>query len=647
MATLPTGLSVTLKRASSLRNTLARAMPSLHRRRRAVTLAIESLPEQFAALQPQAVHVAYIADAAARDALLFETARASKAAFTTLALAREPKEIAVALRARGFGVSGLNANLNANLATAWPRKLNVLALPSLPEAEADAVVPLARLVSGLRALKRFGVKQDTLYIIEGADYWFSWRNAAALVQEANFLANWCALRRSCVLLVFSGAQLGADLKTAQFDDQRQGFTAALNGFHGAFAGVASLLKSHGEMIWKVEFWRAADAMVTGESVPLRFTETGTLAIARTTVDDAQRMMLLTKDENRVVATQASIADEKYVPAEWEIMENNPAVLAACRNARGVTVLLDYSGQNALADLCETIHTLRWRCGQALKIVVRERHQFMRHQYELLILSLGANQVIGRDVPFSRLQFLLKSLQGQLRTRPIASDFQTALSAAICASVCGYLTVPVFCKQIEMMIERGQVLHLPHLLFHVRLRPEIAHLDALNACILRRDGDICTADLNGLYLFLFGCRISDADAVMLRIFGEDAGRFFDKDVRYTDNVDLLKQLTILKGNNVLHAAPDYTDALSAHQAQAPRQAPRQAQQPLMPQLMAQARDARPASALDASAAISTSTAAAKTMPPAVIEELIKAASRVKSIKPHAELSAMPLKKSTRP
>jgi hypothetical protein len=205
------------------------------------------------------------------------------------------------------------------------------------------------------------------------------------------------------------------------------------------------------------------------------------------------------------------------------------------------------------------------------------------------------------------------------------------------------TVPLFCEQIEMIIERGQVLHLPHLLFHLRLRPEIAHLDALNACILRRDGDICTADVNGLYLFLFGCRISDADAVMLRIFGEDAGRFFDKDVRYTDNVDLLKQLTILKGNNVLHAAPDYTDALSVHQAQAPRQA----QQQLMPQLMAQARDARPAAALDASAGTSTATAAAKTVPPAVIEELIKAASRVKSIKPHAELSAMPLKKSTRP
>ncbi|MDB5991595.1 MAG: hypothetical protein JWQ10_2998, partial [Herbaspirillum sp.] len=127
---------------------------------------------------------------------------------------------------------------------------------------------------------------------------------------------------------------------------------------------------------------------------------------------------------------------------------------------------------------------------------------------------------------------------------------------------------------------------------------------------------------------------------LRIFGEDAGRFFDKDVRYTDNGDLLQQLTILKGNNVLHAAPDYTDALSSHQAPS-------TQQQLMPQLMEQARDTRPVSALDASAAAIATAMAVKTAPPAVVEELVNAASRVKSIKPHAELSVMPLKNPTRP
>jgi cellulose biosynthesis protein BcsE len=646
MATLPPGLSVTLKRASALRNTLAYRVALLLRPPRTAKLAIEGLPEQFAGLQPQDAHAVYIADAAARDALLFDTARASKAAHTTLVLARPPKDIAAALRARGFGVN--------NPAAAWPRKLNVLALPPLPlptdatdsaeSAESDVpAAPLARLVSGLRALKRFGLKQGTLYIIEGADHWFHWRNAAVLAQEARFLADWCELRRSCVLLVFSGSHLAPGPQDDPLDyDERQDVAAtagALNSFHGAFGGVASLLKSHGEMIWKIEFWRASDTMVTGESVPVRFTEAGALAIAKTTIDDEKKRMLLTRDENRVVASQASVAGEKYIPADWEIVEDNPAALPACRHARGVTVLLDYSGQNTLADLCETIHTLRRHCGQALKIVVRERHQFLRHQYELLILNLGANQVIGRDVPFSRVQFLLKSLQGQLCTRPIANDFQTALSAAICASICGYLTVPLFCEQIEMLIERGQVLRLPHLLFHLRLLPEVAHLDALNACILKRDGDICSADANGLYLFLFGCRISDADAVMLRIFGENAGRFFENDVRYIDNIDFLEQVEILKNNYARYAAPDYSDALAVQQPQQQQQS----QAPMPP-----AQDAVAAPSIEADAAATVQPAQPETAPPAMLEEAVKPVSRVKkNVRPHAEPSAMPLKNSTRP
>jgi hypothetical protein len=46
-----------------------------------------------------------------------------------------------------------------------------------------------------------------------------------------------------------------------------------------------------------------------------------------------------------------------------------------------------------------------------------------------------------------------------------------------------------------------------------LLPHIAHLDALLACSPRRDGDLITADKNGVCLFLFGCA---GDAVMAAI-----------------------------------------------------------------------------------------------------------------------------------
>jgi cellulose biosynthesis protein BcsE len=570
MAIIPPALSATFKRTAALRRNLERGTASLMRRRPVLKLAIEGLPDQFATLQPQGLHAVYVASSAARDALLFDTVRNAKAKFITLLLARQADEVAESLRERGFGV-----RQPAQAAVPWPRKFNVLTIkppPAAAEFEAATVAPLARLVSGLRALKRFGSKVDALYIVEGADHWFSWHNPAALAQEARFLANWCAMRR-CSMVLILAAQREHDEQLDVPIDERPNLDSenhSLHGFHGAFTGVAHLLQSHGEMIWKVEFWRVNDAMVTGESLPLRFTGDGSLSIAPMTTETSLGAMLLTRDEHRVVVSLASVAGEHWVPTHWEVAASNPAVVEACRGARGVTVLLDYANQRELADLCQTVHALRGHCGRALKIVVRERGEFMRHQYELLVLSLGANLVIGRDVPFSRVQSLLESVQGQLSTKPIVADYQTVLSAALSDSVCGYLTVPLFCEQVERVIERGRVLRLPHMLLQLQLRPEIAHLEALRKCTLRRAGDVCTADHDYLYLFLFACRVSDADTVLQRTFGADLAFFFEDEVRYIDDIDFVEQLTKLKSSELLRAAPDYRDALAVQHIGTPAQ-----------------------------------------------------------------------------
>lgn len=569
MATIPPVLSETFKRTAALRRSLELGAASLIRRRREPRLAIDGLPEQFATLQSPGLHVVYVDPSAARDALLFETIRQSQAKFSTLALSRPPEDIADALRERGFAARNATAS--------WPRKLNVLSLeppPEVDEFEAPTVAPLARVVGGLRALKRFGLKVGALYVIEGADHWFSWHNSAALAQESRFLANWCAMRQCSMLLVLNGQDKEID-QSDVIAEQYTGVSAksaALHGFHGAFSGVSHLLQSHGEMVWRIEFWRVKDALVTGESLPLRFTEDGKLSLAQGKIDGTGDAMFLTRDESRVIVSHPSVAAEPWVPPHWEVVPTNTDAIEACRDARGATVLLDYSSQRSLPDLCQTIHALRGRCGRALKLVIRERGEFMRHQYELLALSLGANLVIGRDVPFSRVQSLLESVQGQLSTRPIISDYQSALSAALSDSVCGYLSVPLFCEQVQRVIERGQVLRLPHMLFQLQLRAEVAHLDVLQSCVLRRTGDICTADHEYVYLFLFACRVSDADNVLQRIFGGDLARYFEREVRYIDEVDFAEQLRRLKSNDMTRAAPDYSDALAAERTATPVQIP---------------------------------------------------------------------------
>jgi cellulose biosynthesis protein BcsE len=569
MALLPPALSDTLKRTAALRQSLELGTARLLRRRPALRLAIEGLPEQFATLHGAGLHAVYVHPSAARDALMLETARLSRAKFTTLALARTPEDGAALLRSKEFGAR--------HPEKPWPSAINVLSLEGPPAANpyaANTVAPLTRVVSGLRALKRYGVKRNSLYVIEGADNWFSWHNPAALAQEGRFLASWCQLRQCSVLLVLDGRGRQDEDGNALFDEfgGQSEAVAAMHALHGAFGGVAHLLQAHGEMLWRIEFWRVNETLVTGETLPLRFTENGELAVAQGMIGGIGDSRFLTRDEGRVVVSQTSVNGEPWLPPHWEVVPSNADTIEACRDARGATVVLDYANQKGLADLCQTIHELRSRCGRALKIIVRERAEFMRHQYELLAISLGANLVVGRDVPFSRLQSLLESVQGQLNTRPIISDYQSALSAALSDSVCGYLSVPLFCEQVARVIERGKVLRLPHMLLQLQLRPEIAHIDVLQSCVLRRAGDICTADHEFVYLFLFACRVSDADNVLQRIFGSEVGRFFQREIRYIDEVDFVEQLRRLKNNDMSRAAPDFSDALSAERTANPLPVP---------------------------------------------------------------------------
>jgi hypothetical protein len=150
-------------------------------------------------------------------------------------------------------------------------------------------------------------------------------------------------------------------------------------------------------------------------------------------------------------------------------------------------------------------------------VLVERGQVLRHQFELLVLNLGANLVIGRDVPFSRMQSLMQSLRGQLNARPVAADYRAALAAALSDAVCGYLPVARFADHVSNVLGRGLSLNLPHVLVKLLLKPEVAHADALRQCRPVRNGDVFTADGAYLYVFLFACRLADAQGSLGRIF----------------------------------------------------------------------------------------------------------------------------------
>lgn len=529
-------------------------------------LAIEALPDEVARLAPGYFYAIYAKPGtAACDALIWDTAKAANTRHVTVVLSRTRAQAAAQLRTLGFrpGVP----------AQGWPRNLNVLAMPeaqseNTPEgetragAQAGRTVAFAHLFGGLRALKPFGFRSNALYFVEGAERWLSWDDPDALAREGRLLANWCEARRMAVVLLLDPSKIGGapepdeTLDAFMTDELTQ--RAGHFEFHGACAGMARMGRTHGELLWHVDFWRTGRALATGETRALRFTDDGHLSVAPEVVDvQAQAALRLARDESRVVATRSVVSRESWVPPEWEIVDDQQAAVAVCVGAQAATVLLDYRDRSTLEALCAAVHALRRECGRALKIVVVERREALRHQYELLLLSLGANLIVGRELPFSRVQSLLRSLQGQLDTRPVAVDYQAALAAALTDDVRGYLPVPAFCERIEAVLARGAVLDLPHVLAKIALLPNVSHAEALRQCMPRRTGDVVTADAAHLYVFLFACRLPDADIALRHIFTADVHGLSDR-VVYLAEASIEREVKALAEANRRAPIADFSD-----------------------------------------------------------------------------------------
>jgi cellulose biosynthesis protein BcsE len=508
-------------------------------------LAIDGLPPSLAALGAGQVHVVYAGASPARDALFWQTAAAALAGPATVLSTRDAASLAATLRDHGVDID------KSGSTHAWA---NVCALQ--PVADRDGVQVL---IEALNALGEQCAAPESQFFIEGAEAFFNWQDAAALASQGAQLAGWCAQHRYGVLMVAAPPGLG--------DDQEHPELAA---FQARFAGAAQLHQMQGQYHWEVAFWRSGDAVHGSQALPLRFSAADhRLTVSGGTFEtDIGQAGLLAPDEGRVIVSRDAMLHERVLPPAWQLVDNNEAAVGTARTSVAATVILDFSAKRDLETLAEQVHTLRLQCGEALKIIVREDAVAMR--YESLMLNLGANRVIARQTPLAQVEAIVESLHGQVYSRPMPADYRTALAAVVHGEESGYVGAAHFVELVRAAVERSRVIQLPSVLIRLALMPEVAHVDALKACQLRRAGDIVTASGDSLYVFFFACRLSDADAVCQRVFQRPLAELFQGEERYGDGRAITDTLDMLDEEIEASPPPDYSGwlAINAGQPAAP-------------------------------------------------------------------------------
>ncbi|MBA4175016.1 MAG: hypothetical protein C0505_00415 [Leptothrix sp. (in: Bacteria)] len=270
------------------------------------------------------------------------------------------------------------------------------------------------------------------------------------------------------------------------------------------------------------------------------------------------------DARLVVTLPEALDGAAATPPGWQVCMGLTELVGASRYAVAATALLPYRSAEQLPALVDAVRSLRQAHPHALKIVVREVGSSMRYNQELALLRAGANTVLYRDTPFDGVQQALEELRHQIFSRRApAGPAAEMLNDVAPDAVRGYLPLARFCDAAERMLERTEPLGMENCIVQLPLLAEVAHLDALAACKIGRDGDLVTADEQALWLFLFACRAPDVEATLKRMFTVPLAALFNQ-MRVRPEPDSVRRALDRLRRHAVDAVTDYSEALKAVQ-----------------------------------------------------------------------------------
>lgn len=322
--------------------------------------------------------------------------------------------------------------------------------------------------------------------------------------------------------------------------------------------VATLAHEAGQPLLSLHSWDSAQGALFHMRYHLRqedqrLTYTGSYSHGEVPV-------LVQAPDADVVYTTSACVGTLVVPPDWVVLPDWDALEQATQQAVGATLLLDVGDPPQLDALCALVHRLRSSLPSSIKIIVRETSGKLRANSEQALLHLGVTAVAYRELSFARLLRLIASCRPLVHTRRVGESLEQALVTFIPVAARGYQSPATFEALVREMLQRSAGVSLIHTLVHLQLLPQIAHLDALQACRTLRDGDLITADAQGIFVFLFACSSADVAQALSNMFSLPIDQLFAAQMVDSSEVGITTKLHQLREQAA--RLPDYSTALQA-------------------------------------------------------------------------------------
>ncbi|OBU84599.1 cellulose biosynthesis protein BcsE [Chromobacterium subtsugae] len=317
--------------------------------------------------------------------------------------------------------------------------------------------------------------------------------------------------------------------------------------------------------WQIAHWLGAGPAETARLRTLELSPRHLLSAQREAEEDAgdatEGHSRLATDALQVLATNAALSGNTPPTPHWRLFDDLPQLLEAAREAVAATVLLD-TASSKKEVLGNAVAQLRQQCGKRLKIVVREvGNRRLRQNEEQLLLRLGANAVLPAELRFSSLASIVHSLRQAVYQGRKHVEADALRAASRPEADRGYLPPARFVEVVAGTVQRSRAIDVSNMF--IRLQPALgaspAELLALGR--FQRAGDLCTADGEYAYLFLFACREADADAALGNLFRMPIGEVAQAEVRSADSESIQLALSQLSRQSGFDKLPDLSRQLS--------------------------------------------------------------------------------------
>lgn len=317
---------------------------------------------------------------------------------------------------------------------------------------------------------------------------------------------------------------------------------------GQLRGSAALLNEWQQIHWRVDHWQGkTQARIVDTTYAVSLASDGrhfnTLGAS---IQHHGRGHFSAPDEGRVWIEEPVALFDVHHPEDWNVFTDADQLDRCLEGAMAPTLVLAYDETTDFETLARLIDQVRKRIGRGIKLVLRETRFRIRSYQEQLLYHLGLNAIVHANERTQELVRVIEALKGN-STAPSQSHLglDELLLGATPPAARGYLPPLDFARTLLQKFRHEGAAVTHHVLIQLTLLEGISQLSILSAFRANRPGDLITADREDIYLFLFGCGISDIPIALANCFSAEVRHAFAAEVQWTELKGILARLMELE------------------------------------------------------------------------------------------------------